>query len=91
MNANLEDRVLPATLGQNRLRTRPGRLCIDIPSKPFQIAFLNFSNDASAFAMSLTDQLHQRFAFDYLAYLQNVANGSAITIQQGSWLKVEKY
>ena len=76
MNANLENRVLPVTLGENRLRTRPGRLCIDIASKSFKTAFMNFSDEATAFAMSLTDQLHRRFACEYLAYLQNVANGS---------------
>jgi hypothetical protein len=59
----------------DRIRTRAGRLCIDLPVDSFQPAFTNFTSEAEEFAMSLTDRLHRRFAYQYLGYLQEVANG----------------
>jgi len=59
-----------------RMVVKKGRLSIDIPADYFQTAFSKFSSDAEAFARQLSDFLQRRFAFQYLAYIQEVAHGS---------------
>jgi|SRR5262245_48638910 len=61
---------------EKRVTNSKGRLSMDLPVNSFQAAFLNFSKAAEAFAMSLSDPLHRKFAFQYLEYLQDIARGS---------------
>jgi hypothetical protein len=65
-----------STATEKRVTNRKGRLSIDLPVNSFQAAFLNFNKAAEAFAMSLSDPLHRKFAFQYLEYLQDIARGS---------------
>jgi hypothetical protein len=37
---------------------------------------VNFNEAAEAFAMSLTDSRHRKFAYQYFEYLQDIARGS---------------
>jgi len=60
------------------LRIRKGRLSIDLPIDSFQTAYVNFSNAAEAFWMSLSDPLDRQFACRYLAYVQGIALGSEL-------------
>lgn len=60
---------------EKRLIRKKGRLSIDVPASSFQTVCLNFNNAAEAFAMSLTDRLHRKFAYQYLEYLQDIARG----------------
>ncbi len=64
------------TATEQRVTNRKGHLSIDLPTNSFQAAFLNFNKAAEAFAMSLSDPLHRKFAFQYLEYLQDIARGS---------------
>ena len=65
-----------STLTEKRLTSRKGRLSMDLPISSFQMALVNFNKAAEAFAMSLTDRLHRKFAYQYLSYLQDIAGGS---------------
>jgi len=64
-----------STPPDKRLIRRKGRLTIDVPVSSFETVFVNFNNASEAFAMSLTDRLHRVFAYQYLAYLQDIARG----------------
>jgi hypothetical protein len=61
---------------ETRVIRRKGRLSIDVPINSFETVFVNFNNAAEAFAISLTDRLHRKFAYQYVAYLQDIARGS---------------
>jgi hypothetical protein len=63
-------------LTETRIIRRKGRLSIDVPVSSFQTVLVNFNNAAEAFAMNLTDRLHRKFAYQYLAFLQDAAHGS---------------
>jgi len=65
-----------STAAEKRVTNRKGRLSIDLPVNSFQAAFLNFNKAAEAFAMSLSDPLHRKFAYQYLGCLQDIAHGS---------------
>jgi hypothetical protein len=58
---------------RKRIKTRKGRLNIDIPAESFHTAFYTFSKAAEGFAMTLSDMLHRKFAYNYLTYLQEFA------------------
>jgi len=67
----------PATMvSQNRIKTKKGRLNMDVPTASFPTAFSTFSSAAEGFAMTLSDVLHRKFAYSYLTYLQEVAQGA---------------
>jgi len=66
---------LVTTHAEKRVVRSRGRLRIDVPFSSFQTVVVNFNNAAEAFVMSLTDRLHRKFAYQYLAYLQDVAHG----------------
>src|SRR5215831_37572 len=55
---------------------RKRQLCIDLPASCFQTACVNFNEAAKAFAMSLSDSRHRKFAYQYFEYLQDIARGS---------------
>jgi hypothetical protein len=62
--------------GDNRVKFRRGRLAVDVPVDCFQTSFSSFTNAAETFARRLSDVLHQKFAYRYLSYLQEIARGS---------------
>jgi hypothetical protein len=64
-----------STPPDKRVIRKKGRLTIDVPVSSFQTVFVNFNNASEAFAMSLTDRLNRLFAYQYLAYLQDIARG----------------
>src|SRR5262247_625354 len=70
------NRQPPNAATEKRVTNRKGRLRIDLPMNSFQAAFSNFNKAAEAFATSLSDPLHRKFAFQYLEYLQDIARGS---------------
>ena len=55
------------------IRYGKGPLQAQVCGESFHDAFTNFSHAAKAFALSLGDELNRNYAFEYLAYLQNVA------------------
>src|SRR6185295_359954 len=58
------------------IRYCKGRLQAQVRGESFHDAFTNFSHAAKAFALSLGDELHRNYAFEYLAYLQNFAKAT---------------
>jgi hypothetical protein len=52
-------------------RNLEGHVRVDL----LQSAFTDFSGAAEAFAASLSDEVHRNFAFQYLKYLQRIAQG----------------
>jgi hypothetical protein len=76
MLTNLEHDRQSGRMPVVRLRSKRGRLSIDIPCPHFETAFGNFTNAAEHFAMHLSDALDRKFAYQYLGYLQEVARGS---------------
>ena len=59
-----------------RIARRRGRLSIDLPVSAFQTAYMSFNDAAQAFATSLSDSQHRKFAYQYFEYLQHIARGS---------------
>jgi hypothetical protein len=49
-----------------RVTSGRGRLRIDLPVSFFETAYLNFTEAAQAFAMSLSGSRDRRFAYKYL-------------------------
>ena len=49
---------------------------MDLPMNSLPLALANFNQEAEAFAMSLSDPFHRKFAYQYLSYLQDIAAGS---------------
>src|SRR5215831_19022782 len=64
------------TSSGKRVVRRRRQLRIDLPASSFQTAYLNFNEAAQAFAMSLSDSRHRKFAYQYFEYLQDIARGS---------------
>jgi hypothetical protein len=60
---------------RSRLRYGNRHLQVQVRVDLFQSAFTDFSSAAEAFAASLSDEVHRNFAFQYLKYLQNIAQG----------------
>src|SRR5262249_28788004 len=82
---NLEDRIMPNDLDLDRqpvrmpvkrIRSKKGRLSIDIQGPHFETTFADFTKAAEQFAVHLSDALNRKFAYRYLEYLQGVARGS---------------
>ena len=73
-----KDNTSSGKRGVRRKRGVRGKrhLCIDLPASCFQTAFVNFNEAAEAFAMSLSDSRHRKFAYQYFEYLQDIARGS---------------
>jgi hypothetical protein len=69
----------PIGSGHNRVKFRRGRLAVDVPIECFQTSFCSFTNAAELFARRLSDVLHQKFAYRYLSYLQEIARGAEST------------
>ena len=67
---------LPIESCLSRIKLGKGRLAIDVPAHSFREAFSTFSQDAERFATTLSDGLNRKFAFRYLAYLQEIAQGA---------------
>lgn len=66
----------PVFSGSDRIKTRKGRLNMDISRTSFQSAFSMFTRAAEEFALTLNDAVHRKFAYRYLMYLQEVAHGT---------------
>jgi hypothetical protein len=64
------------TSSEERITSRKGRLHMDLPVSFFQMAFVNFNEAAHTFAISLSDALDRKFAYQYFGYLQDIARGS---------------
>jgi len=71
---NCRPASIPPT--QKRVTGRKGRLRIDIPINTLETTLVNFSKAAEAFAISLSDPLHRKFAYQYLGYLEDIARSS---------------
>ena len=74
-------KTLPARVRWNqpcpgRIRSKVGRLIVDLPAESFQTAFTDFSRAAEDFAMTISSPWERKFAFQYLGYLQGIAHGS---------------
>jgi hypothetical protein len=67
--------ALANTPVEKRVTVGKGRLRIDVPMHSFHAANMNFNSAAEAFAVSLNDQLHRKFAYQYFDYLQDIARG----------------
>ena len=61
---------------RSRLRYGNRYLQVQVRTDLFQSAFTDFSRAGEAFAASLSDEVHRNFAFQYLKYLQHIAQGS---------------
>jgi hypothetical protein len=57
------------------LRHGKGRLSPQIHGESFDDAFINFSDAAEAFALTLSDEVHRDYAFQYSKYLRKIAEG----------------
>jgi hypothetical protein len=53
-------------------------LQVEVRADSFESAFTDFSGAAEAFAASLSDEVHRNFAFRYLKYLQDTAQGRTL-------------
>ena len=74
-------RTQPARVRANqpipgRIRSKVGRLIVDLPAEYFQTAFTSFSRVAEDFALTISSPWERKFAFQYLGYLQGIAHGS---------------
>jgi len=63
---------------RSRLRYGKRHLEVEVRLDLFQLAFTDFSSAAEAFAASLSDEVHRNFAFRYLKYLQDIAQGRTL-------------
>ena len=63
---------------RSRLRYGKRHLQVQVRVDLFQSALTNFSSAAEAFAASLCDEVHRDFAFRYLKYLQQIAQGRTL-------------
>jgi hypothetical protein len=63
---------------RSRLRYGKRHLEVEVRLDLFQLAFTDFSSAAEAFAASLSDEVHRNFAFRYLKYLQDTAQGRTL-------------
>jgi hypothetical protein len=61
---------------EKRVTSRKRGLSIDLPINSFPTALVNFNQSAEAFAMSLSHPQHRKFAYQYLACLQDIVHGS---------------
>jgi len=72
----LQNRFVANGRGCERIVTKKGRLRMDLPVSLFQPTFSAFCTAAESFAIALSDPLDRKFAYRYLTYLQEVANGT---------------
>ena len=68
---------------RSRLRYGKRHLQVEVRQDLFQSAFTDFSSAAEAFATSLSDEVHRNFAFQYLKYLQHIAQGRTLVRPDG--------
>jgi len=64
------------TSPEARVTSKKGRVRIDLPVNSFKTAFVNFNEEAQAFAVSLSDSLDRGYAYRYVGYLQDIAHGA---------------
>jgi hypothetical protein len=63
---------------RSRLRYGQRHLQVEVRGDLFQLAYTDFRSAAEAFAVSLSDEVHRNFAFRYLKYLQDTAQGRTL-------------